>query len=262
MKNPGGPPPSTHNRKAARITPEGNTLEFDSQKGGPEVRRTGDASGGREDSGIEAPAGVQRCRRHTPPWRVSGVRAIRYRADFSYERATAPDCQGMVHWLPVVEDVKSEATKTRVYGHQAEADARAAGHRRAGRYRREMDGLNFCGSLHIVCGHASERGFCTLNRCPVVLDEFQAIRDHYGPTGPKGRPGACPKCNSTEIYWDSKYDVFLCRKCGCSNLGGNMKKATCRGCGAPIVWIRTAAGKSMPCDAEPVLYKAPGRCDG
>ena len=35
-----------------------------------------------------------------------------------------------------------------------------------------------------------------------------------------------------------------------------MKKSTCRGCGAPIVWIRTAAGKSMPCDAEPVLYKA------
>ena len=35
-----------------------------------------------------------------------------------------------------------------------------------------------------------------------------------------------------------------------------MKKSTCRGCGAPIVWIRTTAGKSMPCDAEPVLYKA------
>ena len=118
-----------------------------------------------------------------------------------------------------------------------------------------MDGLNFCGSLHIVCGHASERGFCTLNRCPVALDEFQAIRGRNGPTGPKGRPGTCPKCNSTEIYWDSKYDVFLCRKCGCSNLGGNMKKATCRGCGAPIVWIRTTGGKSMPCDAKPVLYK-------
>lgn len=29
-----------------------------------------------------------------------------------------------------------------------------------------------------------------------------------------------------------------------------------QGCGAPIVWIRTAAGKSMPCDAEPALYKA------
>lgn len=34
-----------------------------------------------------------------------------------------------------------------------------------------------------------------------------------------------------------------------------MKKATCRGCGAPIVWVKTTAGKSMPCDVEPVLYK-------
>ena len=31
------------------------------------------------------------------------------------ERATEPDCCGEVHWLLVVEDVKSEATKTRVY---------------------------------------------------------------------------------------------------------------------------------------------------
>ena len=119
-----------------------------------------------------------------------------------------------------------------------------------------MEHLRFCGSLNIVCGHASEQGFCTLTRCPVVLDEFQAIRGRHGPAGPKGRPGVCPKCNSTEIYWDSKNDVFLCRKCGCSNVGGNMKKSTCRGCGAPIVWIRTTGGKSMPCDAEPVLYKA------
>ena len=27
---------------------------------------------------------------------------------------------------------------------------------------------------------------------------------------------------------------------------------TCRSCGAPIVWKKTAAGKSMPCDAHPV----------
>lgn len=33
-----------------------------------------------------------------------------------------------------------------------------------------------------------------------------------------------------------------------------MKTSTCRGCGAPIVFIRTQAGKSMPCDAEPVTY--------
>lgn len=35
-----------------------------------------------------------------------------------------------------------------------------------------------------------------------------------------------------------------------------MNRATCRGCGAPIVWIKTPAGKSMPCDPSPVYYKA------
>lgn len=34
-----------------------------------------------------------------------------------------------------------------------------------------------------------------------------------------------------------------------------MKYGTCRGCGAPIVWIRTPGGKSMPCDPEPVHYR-------
>jgi len=33
-----------------------------------------------------------------------------------------------------------------------------------------------------------------------------------------------------------------------------MKRGKCRGCGAEIVWIETAAGKSMPCDPEPVPY--------
>ena len=35
-----------------------------------------------------------------------------------------------------------------------------------------------------------------------------------------------------------------------------MNKATCRGCGARIVWIKTPAGKAMPCDPAPVYYKA------
>ena len=39
------------------------------------------------------------------------VRAIKYRADFSYERPTEPDCTGAVHWLPVVEDVKGFRTR-------------------------------------------------------------------------------------------------------------------------------------------------------
>jgi hypothetical protein len=36
-------------------------------------------------------------------------------ADFAYERPTAPDKYGTVIWLPVVEDVKSRATKTAQY---------------------------------------------------------------------------------------------------------------------------------------------------
>jgi hypothetical protein len=39
------------------------------------------------------------------------VRAIKYRADFAYERPTEPDCTGAIHWLPVVEDVKGYKTK-------------------------------------------------------------------------------------------------------------------------------------------------------
>ena len=43
------------------------------------------------------------------------VRAIRYVADFAYERPTMPDCAGEVHWVQVVEDVKSKATRTAKY---------------------------------------------------------------------------------------------------------------------------------------------------
>lgn len=43
------------------------------------------------------------------------VRAIKYVADFAYDRPTKPDSTGTVHWLPVVEDVKSTATRTAQY---------------------------------------------------------------------------------------------------------------------------------------------------
>jgi len=42
------------------------------------------------------------------------VRAIRYQADFSYELAVERH-RDETEWVPVVEDVKSRATKTRVY---------------------------------------------------------------------------------------------------------------------------------------------------
>lgn len=38
-----------------------------------------------------------------------------------------------------------------------------------------------------------------------------------------------------------------------------MNSGTCRGCGRPIIWIRTAAGRSMPCDPELITYwQTPG----
>ena len=38
-------------------------------------------------------------------------------------------------------------------------------------------------------------------------------------------------------------------------------KSICRGCGRPIIWIRTGGKKSMPCDPEPVTYwQTPGGC--
>ena len=35
-----------------------------------------------------------------------------------------------------------------------------------------------------------------------------------------------------------------------------MRFGNCRGCGERIVWIKTPAGKSMPCNIRPVLYRA------
>lgn len=44
------------------------------------------------------------------------IRAMRYRADFSYEERVRPlQSGGEESWKKVVEDVKSEATRTRVY---------------------------------------------------------------------------------------------------------------------------------------------------
>lgn len=35
-----------------------------------------------------------------------------------------------------------------------------------------------------------------------------------------------------------------------------MGSSTCKSCGKPIHWIRTRSGRSMPCDAKAVNYKA------
>lgn len=39
------------------------------------------------------------------------IKLMVYRADFTYERATEPDCNGAVHWLLEVEDAKGMKTK-------------------------------------------------------------------------------------------------------------------------------------------------------
>lgn len=38
----------------------------------------------------------------------------------------------------------------------------------------------------------------------------------------------------------------------------NFEKSTCKSCGAPLIWIKTLAGKYMPCDIIAVHYKARG----
>ena len=34
-----------------------------------------------------------------------------------------------------------------------------------------------------------------------------------------------------------------------------MNQGICRGCGAPIIWVTTAAGKTMPCDPQLLRYR-------
>lgn len=38
--------------------------------------------------------------------------------------------------------------------------------------------------------------------------------------------------------------------------------ATCKGCGARIVWIGMLGGKSMPCDPDPVTYWEKAKAKG
>lgn len=39
-----------------------------------------------------------------------------------------------------------------------------------------------------------------------------------------------------------------------------MRITKCKACGAPIVWIKTISGKSMPCDASPQYYTQKSGC--
>lgn len=96
-----------HNVKAERITEDGKRIKFDSQK---EARRYDELmllvrAGQITDLRLQPEFTLQEA--YTTPEGVR-VRAIKYVADFSYK---GTDMQKSM----VVEDVKSEATKTRVY---------------------------------------------------------------------------------------------------------------------------------------------------
>lgn len=101
------------NQKATRSTGDGSQIAFDSKK---EAARY-DAllllqqRGKIRDLKLQPEFTLRESYRTT-----DGVliRAIRYRADFSYEERVVLLDRSET-WRPVVEDVKSKATKTRVY---------------------------------------------------------------------------------------------------------------------------------------------------
>ena len=114
-----------HNQKDERPAGSGASIRFDSRK---EARRFDELlamlqAGKIRELKLQPQFTLQEAYTTTEGVRV---RAIRYQADFSYELAVEREVQdGPEHsvvrfktetdWVPVVEDVKSRATKTRVY---------------------------------------------------------------------------------------------------------------------------------------------------
>ena len=106
-----------HNQKDERQTKTGGKLRFASRK---EARRFDELSvmlraGKIRDLKLQPQFTLQEA--YTAPEGVH-VRAIRYKADFSYEEQYVTDKEGgevCCGWRYVVEDVKSRPTKTRVY---------------------------------------------------------------------------------------------------------------------------------------------------
>ena len=101
-------------QKTERKMPNGELHTFDSQK---EARRY-------DELALLLRAGKIRNLKLQPQFTLQEsyissdgdrVMAIRYTADFSYERSTEPDQNGEIWWVKVVEDVKSRASKTEAY---------------------------------------------------------------------------------------------------------------------------------------------------
>lgn len=116
----GAPPAASkyHNKPTERVTASGAVLHFDSQK---EARRYDDLAalermGQIRDLRLQADFTLQEAYTDSAGKRV---RAIRYRADFTYKTKSYLDEDGFpeekIHWELVVEDVKSRATRTKEY---------------------------------------------------------------------------------------------------------------------------------------------------
>ncbi len=116
-----GKPAKYHNKPTERVTPSGAVLRFDSQK---EARRYDELAaleraGQIRDLRLQVDFTLQEAYTDSEGRRV---RAIRYRADFTYckplgdgrHAAYWADKSGAL-WVLVVEDVKSRATKTKQY---------------------------------------------------------------------------------------------------------------------------------------------------
>lgn len=120
-----GPKPSKyHNTPTERVTPSGAVLHFDSQK---EARRYDhlilrQQAGQIKDLRLQVDFTLQEAYTDTEGRRV---RAIRYKADFTYRQPPSMGGAGShaaywadqagVPWVLVVEDVKSRATRTKEY---------------------------------------------------------------------------------------------------------------------------------------------------
>lgn len=111
-----GKPAKYHNKPTERVTPAGAILRFDSQK---EARRYD------ELAALERAGTIRELRMQVDftlqeaytDGKGRRVRAIRYRADFTYEKVRDnpwAEYNGSF-WVLVVEDVKSRATRTKEY---------------------------------------------------------------------------------------------------------------------------------------------------
>lgn len=105
----GATPTKYHSQKAERLMPNGESHTFDSLK---EARRYDELvllqnAGKIRDLKLQRQFTLQESYISVEGDRV---RAIRYVADFTYERPTAPDRNGDIYWLPVVEDTKGVRT--------------------------------------------------------------------------------------------------------------------------------------------------------